>query len=351
MPSETWSPEELDATAVVLTGAGFSKDAGLPLEREVIPRGLEYCRTYKPELIEEAGEHYSRLFNSSDIWEKSIEELLTRLAIEELYSGRDYVREIMPLELAVLEIFAKSLVRPPHIPEIYARFLDLHRTKSAFVSLNQDLLLERLFQQEEIYWFYALQNERISNQFRPREHHYYDPFGTDRAPVSNVRSVPYLKLHGSFNWHFCWRCGDARVTTEQSFGVSGELFSRRDRFTQACVRCTGDSGQAVMRPLVVAPTLIKRYDVSLLRWQWAAFDLLLRNAEHLLVVGCSLRREDTLLLNALSLLRAKCPSIESITLVNPNESTASTLQQLSGLPVLRYDSLSAYVESPSTAPL
>jgi hypothetical protein len=42
---------------------------------------------------------------------------------------------------------------------------------------------------------------------------------SDEDPLS----IPYLKLHGSFNWYYCWRCEYFEIVSDPDIGLNCTL--------------------------------------------------------------------------------------------------------------------------------
>ncbi len=329
-------------TTLIITGAGFSCDAGLPQENEVMPRAIELCKRSKPELIDGIMRDVAKIFNPNTIFDLSVEEILTKLTVEELFSHppRDYVQEILPLELGVLELFCKTL-KINTIPNYYFSLVDLYKEHTAFVTFNNDLLLEKIFQQRKYYWNY-IETGKVENELGYKDYYYK----LLEASYFNLKPdvIPYLKLHGSFNWHYCWRCWNVRITSEKYFGISGEPFSMTDRFSQSCLECSESDGwQPIMRPLVIPPSLIKYYGIRFIQHLWFVFYELIRSVSKIIIIGSSLRDEDTLYLNALSFLNQKNTVLRELIFINPNEKLIEKLRTLTGFEVVHYPSIQDYL--------
>ena len=129
----------------------------------------------------------------------------------------------------------------------------------------------------------------------------------------------YYKLHGSFNWHFCWRCQNIRISDLRDFGTSGETFSKTDRFTQLCDKCVHNSGQAVLQPLVIPPSAIKYYNIPIFLELWFIFTRIIQQVEKIILIGCSVRDDDTMLIQALYNLSQKNPNLRKIVVINPDK--------------------------------
>ncbi len=332
------------AAKVVLTGAGFSVPAGLPVAGQLIARGREQL---KPEFLDALDSLATDVLG--DALGEDVEAALTRLRVLELYSARDYLAEILPLELGIYYLVWASLVKPPELPSVYDSFLDHLGESVAIATLNYDLVLEAVFRRKQRLWHYTLQGESNSlNELRYAESLY-------ASAEQNPHSVPYLKLHGSFNWHYCWRCDYFRIVPDEWFGVSGFHIPRHGREplwvagrgTLACAECTvtsgADKGQALLKPLIIPPSRLKEYSRAPVRRQWAFFDLLLWHAEELVIVGTSIRDEDILLRNSLSFLSFKNPGLGHVTVIDPVEEVANRVAALTGLDRVWYPDLAAYV--------
>jgi hypothetical protein len=74
-------------STVVLTGAGFSKDAGLPLTKELVPHGRELLKTQLGvEVVNTLDELALEVLQ--ELVGEDIEALLTRLKVLEFYSNK-----------------------------------------------------------------------------------------------------------------------------------------------------------------------------------------------------------------------------------------------------------------------
>jgi NAD-dependent SIR2 family protein deacetylase len=337
------------ASTVVLTGAGFSVPAGLPVTSQLVSRGRERL---KGEFLEALDALVCAVLEEPV--GEDIEASLTRLRVLELYSKKyDYLREIFPLEMGIYFLIWVALLPSSNSPplDLYDTFLERFGSDVAFASLNYDLVLENAFRRQQRAWHYALQGEaNFHNDLSYREH-FYAPL--DEEP----RSIAYLKLHGSFNWHYCWRCNYFRIVRDEWCGVSGFHLPRRDRDPlwvtsrgtlvcgeDECVISSGPGvGQAALKPLIIPPARVKEYSRAPVYRQWAFFDLLLAQAQELIVVGTSIRDEDVLLFNSLSLLRYKNPKLKTVVVINPSEEIAQKVEGLTAVETIAYGNLEEYL--------
>ncbi len=329
-----------DINTLIITGAGFSKDAGLPLEKDIIPKGLEYCNKYHPELIDNINKDLIRVLGIKHIHKFTIEEILTKLQIEEYFSpeNKDYLKDIFPLESGILALFSKTLKikSPEKLPDYYYNFVKTFNKRTAFITFNNDFLLETIFKDLKYYWTYLIEEE-IENDLTYKDYYYKSSQSWCFNKKPMVTS--YLKLHGSFNWHYCWACNNVRIT-QKYFGVSGEPFSLSDRFTQVCQKCRND---AVMKPLIIPPTLIKYYNLDFIRRLWFNYHKLLRQVENIIIIGTSLRDEDVLLLDSLSFIKGKNPSLKKLVFINLDHKLVTKCETITNFKVQYYPVIEDYL--------
>jgi hypothetical protein len=363
----TYDTDFYRISTVVLTGAGFSVDAGLPVTNGLIRRGRERLRPAFRAEYEDALDACAVEVLGKPVWrEPDIEAALTRLTVLKMYSSDfasspgdppkeyDYLRQIYPLEHGIYFLIWLALLpsSPPPPLDLYDAFLAHLGNDVAFATLNYDLLLEAIFRRNQRVWHYPLQSEtKYRNELRYADR-FYLPLEDDH------QSIPYLKLHGSFNWHYCWRCNHFRVVDDNWFGVSEFYVPRQGRdplwvTSRGMLACGEDdcivdsgpgTGQANLNPLIMPPAHIKEYSRTPIARQWAFFDLLLRAAKQLILVGTGLRDEDVPLLMALTCLRLKNPKIEVI-VINPDPEGAIKAELWTGVKPTRYKSLKAYLAS------
>jgi hypothetical protein len=337
------------ASTVVLIGAGFSMEAGLPITSQLVRRGRERL---KPAFLNSLDALAVRVLEEP-IGE-DLEAVLTRLQVLELYSKKHDLRmELLPLKwgIAFLMWAALRLSSPP--PSLYDTFLRRLGSDVAFAGLNYDLVLETVFRRNQRAWHYPLQGEvRFGDDLR-----YHDNFYVSSG--QNPQSTPYLKLHGSYNWHYCWRCDYFRIVQDEWFGVSGFHLPRHSadplwvtsRGTLMCgedecvIRSGPGTGQAALQPLIIPPSRVKEYDRAPIRRHWAFFDLLLWQAKELIIVGTSLRNEDILLLNSLSLLKLKNRNLKRVVVIDHREEIAKRVGMLTELETTWYPNLETYVSN------
>lgn len=326
---------------LILTGAGFGTNIGLPLENDVMKIGLKLCKENKPELIDGIKSSWNLIDPNTSFTKYSFEELLTKIVFAEQYTtyNKSKELEIHHLKLAIFEVLVQALKKPlkKEIPRIYIEFIKLYKDKAHFVTLNYDYLIELILMSEKIPWNYGYNFDEI-NISSFHNNHYMKRESADFPTV-----FKYLKLHGSFNWHFCWKCGLLRLSDFKYFGTSGEIFSKTDRFSQVCMRCMNESGQPVMQPLIIPPSAIKYYNTPIFLELWYEFEKLIKEIEKLIIIGCSIRDDDTFLIYILNNLSIKNPRLKKIVVINPDEKVDIKIENITKHSVIRYNKLEDYI--------
>jgi hypothetical protein len=331
----------------VLTGAGFSVDAGLPVTDGLIPRGRQWLKPERKAEFEDILDACTVGFQGKPLWkkDKAIAAVLTRLTVLKMDSSDfmsspgdpskeyDYLKQIFPVEHGIYFLIWLALLPAPNPPSLgeYDALLAHLGNDVAFATLNYDLLLETIFRRNQRVWYYPLQDVKKC----PNELGYGDPFYASLE--DDPHSIPYLKLHGSFNWHYCWRCDYLRIVRDEWYGSSGFHLSApgytplwvTSRGTLACDEdnCAIDSGPGVgqgsLTRHIIPPTRIKDYSRTPISWQWLYFDALVRQAEQLIIVGTSLRNKDIPLFMTLQYLRRKSSQLTRQIVTNPDPEAAS----------------------------
>jgi hypothetical protein len=347
-------------STVVLTGAGFSYDAGLPLTKELVSRGREQSKIKHGAEFVDALDEVAHKILKEPIGD-DIEAVLTRLKVVELYSKEystehpgsveedNYKTKLLQFEMGLYILVWSTLQIPPDPSSVYDKFLKGFGNDVAFASLNYDLLLETIFRRNERPWYYPMQGE--TKLFDNDLGLYDGSFFTTQA--QDPYSIAYLKLHGSFNWYYCWNCEHFNIVRDTNFGLGCRLLRdghdplyvghERHCNEEECLKITHPTiGQAVLKPLIIPPARMKEYRQTPVRRQWVFFDRLLAQAQQIILVGTSVRDEDALLVNSLTLLPLKNPQLEKIVVIDLNEEVAAKVAELAEVGTKWYPNLKAY---------
>lgn len=333
----------LNFKKLIILGAGFSYDAGLPLEKDVIPNAIDFFSKYDNNFLEILRTKCNKLLKIDNFDELSIEEMLTKIKIMEFYSRpkMDYYFDILPVTQGILKLFSQTLRLPENfvIPDIYKDFIKLYNQDTFLITFNNDLLLEYIFEENGIQWSYIIPNIEFEQKFYK---YYYDM----KSIQKDIEFVPYVKLHGSFNWFYCWKCERVYVSSKQ-FGVPFTGIPESWFFMKHCMNNScqqSDGARPVLESLIIPPTLIKYYELKFIQSLWTIYESILNKIQQLIIIGSSLRSEDILFINSLSNLNYKNFELNEIVFVNPDKRLISRLKHISNLNIIHYNSLIDFVK-------
>ncbi|MER9255366.1 SIR2 family protein [Mesorhizobium sp. M0598] len=128
-----------------------------------------------------------------------------------------------------------------------------------------------------------------------------DKFGDDLEQQQSIESRFLYKLHGSFNWQYCPRCGNLYVSPNKIIMPSDD--SERSWLDRKC-HCGAE-----MDGLVVTPSFVKRYSNVHLANIWRGAQKALEDASEWIFVGYSLPDDDlwirSMLLRAVVIRRGR----------------------------------------------
>lgn len=319
---------------VYVLGAGFSRDAGLPLQAQILPRIV----AFKPDLpLLEAPLHYAYL---EDFW--SCRNSLLGLLRETFPSsittpGSSFPRrELPPLEdvftlldhtisrrqgcrafsWQALEAAREALKRTilfvvhaaseraePRPMDCYRRFaahLLETRIRSgqpadpfSIVSLNWDCILE-----ESIYW--CLQKIGAIKKADIDYCCYTTPLGPGCWHTPSVLqkskglfNLKVMKLHGSANWLLCPNCN--RLYTGLGAEADAWELYMRPRACPSCLQAAPHQEGVVhpqLDPFFITPTFLKVFDNPHIQMTWHNAYVEISEASELVFIGYSFPEAD-----------------------------------------------------------
>lgn len=271
-------------TALVL-GAGFSRDVGGPLLRELLDPGICLSSRANPEAIETI----RRLVvdGSADRDTTGIERAFTRLW-EEQYTGRTFSGPngaraaqdlVAQLQLHLGSVFeGVAFGRQLALSRMYQRFLKTTWGGSrslTLISFNYDTVAEQ-----------ALDKAGLSYSYGPERAIRFADRKRRRKLRSSQPDVRILKLHGSVNWGVCQRCDD---TSDRRSIINAleEAYVPPPR--QRCSFCKRD----FLLPGMVPPVASKGASLGPFAELWDLARAALRRSRELLVIGYSLPATDS----------------------------------------------------------
>lgn len=317
----THSPNTTGKTVYIL-GAGFSRDAGFPLQAEILDqiRGAEVDLMGAPRhVLDVFDPARNRLFQFlGEVFPAgvtpSLEDIFTLL--DQTIARHEYCRGFSrsdlesvadALQQAILFVLHSAGERVTHQTAGFYRtvacFLIERRLVArqeddpfSIISLNWDSLLE-----DTIYW--CLREAGLVGTVDIDFCCYTTRLGTSSPHVPSLAqkakglyNLKLMKLHGSTNWLLCPNCD--RLYT----GVGGkeEVWSRYvlPQNCPTCERLPSGTGRTrkpdlpVLEPFIITPTFVKVFDNTHIRMTWHNAYMDLAEATQVVFIGYSLPAAD-----------------------------------------------------------
>lgn len=196
----------------------------------------------------------------------------------------------------------------------HARLASLLKPGDYIISFNYDLLIDNALYENCPIWFiddgYGLPCYRIieKNSFRS-------------ANVNNNSEVMLLKMHGSFNWMICKKCGKFYV------------FDREDAYPNSLIYRRNQHYPGVTEPpdhdldwIIVPPTLKKDFSCKVLQSVWEQAYKALQNACNIVIIGYSLPTTDFLVKRLFHQTASRNQKLKSVEIVDElNKTQPETL--------------------------
>ena len=288
---------------VLVTGAGFTAKAGVPVQSGILSKIVEFRPTTSTKdrrsfdaALAALTKFLNRVFlqrgESLEINHDDYSKLQS-LALEDLYTILDkgiarrewfpfhdwgnliQVRESLDLCVALYMTAVQNTYGGHDYDDLAGSLMELCGNDWATITLNWDTIwdksLSRVLVPAGIEIDYAGPITRLN----------------EAHEIANVnpgtRSVKLVKLHGSFNWAVCPRC--------RSLFVSGQdigYLTLTDLVV--CPLCAPDPEAPQgpgLQPLFLTPTIIKTFDNPILNLMWDNAIHVLADATHVVFVGYS----------------------------------------------------------------
>jgi hypothetical protein len=303
---------------VFVLGAGFSGEASLPMQSEILGRlrvQADILAGRREETlldipgeplgifagaVESAMSFVTKVFGEAT---PTLEDVFTLLdqsvakredCVGVPWQQLDYVREQLKTSILIY-LHASHQRASKGAVDLYRRIgahllaqrLDAEDSVSV-ISLNWDTLLE-----DSVYW--CIERARLlkkadidyacaSEPLGPRSPH-RGPADSHRGRLHQLRVI---KPHGSVNWLSCPSCNRLFTGLGSPEDVWAQYCLERE-----CPRCAPiDGGSPVLRSLYVTPTFLKSFENLHLQNVWHAAYLELSGAERVVFVGYSLPDAD-----------------------------------------------------------
>ena len=253
---------------VILTGAGFSKSVGLPLQREllesVVPPNIIKIHNY---------------FMGRNLEEPAdIEEFLSSIDFDEMLESKRQSPERLSSQIYLsgfANLIYDSMCNIAKLPksikkEFWKKLATLAEISDTFITLNWDTVIE-------------VQIRALGERIRFK--------GKDK------RSKHILKLHGSIDWYKL--SSELQVFDSALFERVFPGYVRYKPLSEepdlfSISREVADLFNKV-HPAIIAPTHLKALPSGAFRKIWASASHTLHFAKHVIIIGYSLPSSDTLM--------------------------------------------------------
>lgn len=278
-----------DERTVVLTGAGFSRGLGAPLQDELL-------ETVVPEPMLRIHNFLRRREFRHPI---GIEEFLTSLDFEETLSHRKSQWSSAALSshiaLSILEAFFTAKVDDDARDRFLANFGILLDCAAAWVTLNWDTLVETVCKAD----------------------------GRDFSYFGESPGLPLLKLHGSIDWFKKNRKTESYIQSPEFVHLFGNYY-RYELFTNLnnpeLIPDEIAQLMEICHPVLVPPTHFKSFGDRFIRKIWRVVWREMSRMDHLVIIGYSFPESDFAMRQLLASMICR-PLIEKpprVTIINPD---------------------------------
>lgn len=235
-----------------------------PVARNFLSASVSLCRANRlhredfDAVWEFVERHYRISFDQLVTGQLDIEELLT---LADLSGNATMRRQLIRLIILTLDSILYGYECPHH-----RRLLDSLQPQDAIITFNWDLILDNIAQRHCSGPDYGAPCLHVSGR-----------------RLNGTRSPLILKLHGSFNWMSCPRCKRYNAV----LGAGKIVARNEENGGTACPEC-----RRAMQPIMIYPTLFKKYDSSVCREVWERARCILRGARDITIIGYSLPPTD-----------------------------------------------------------
>jgi NAD-dependent SIR2 family protein deacetylase len=212
---------------------------------------------------------------------------LLDLAIQEQRPlSKDYdIRHLQDIRSNIIYLISNELkkklenssVNRNIIPN-FVRKIESDRANSTIISFNYDLLIDNgLLQTGLGHVNYGFKVRGLLDQDNSFNFRAIDDYGE--------RLTPLYKLHGSANWLYCPTCNAIDLT--EGIKAAYYIFKNNYNKLKICRIC-----HTKYEPLLITPSMIKRYDNHFVRQIWSSAEESIRRADELVFIGYSLSNAD-----------------------------------------------------------
>lgn len=328
---------------VYVLGAGFSRNANVPLQSEILECVREMNLINTPSILQDKftvcqGKSISfvnRIFK--EVSNPSLEDVFTLL--DQSVRNNNYCLGYNWLSLgevrralyeAIVILFHTREKETPDDKKEFYRFIAAYLIEDrlnagqendpfSIISLNWDCVLENAV--------YSCLEQCDDKKVDIDYCCYTNPFkGASRhIPSINQKAlklynIKFLKLHGSVNWLLCPNCN--RLYT--GLGAPSEIMEEyiSEKVCPQCIEFTDNSEEnkihgPILEPFIITPTFVKEFGNAHIQMVWHNAYIELREANRVVFIGYSLPEADYHLRTLLK--RAIRPNIKIDVVLMPND--------------------------------
>jgi len=281
---------------VFILGAGFSRAAKLPLQRDLLPRMLNFEGgdfNFK-NARDNVKEFINGNFPNVKIENLTLEDLFTILDKAVLgkeyfggYSWEKLYKIRKGLVHTLLVLLDSEMKANKDFYTIYngmGQFvIDCCQGKkpynAALISINWDTLFESIINsldreknQSPVLLDYCTFNHSLEN-----------PGNTRESSKSHGNFLKIMKLHGSLNWLYCPNCGRLYTDRYKNIGIT---------YNPVCPCCQEDEQKIVLEEMIITPTMLKEFQNHHLKLTWQHAFIEISHADLIVFIGYSLPPAD-----------------------------------------------------------
>lgn len=267
-----------------ILGAGFSKSADFPLVNEF----EFFFQKHKSRLLRRFDQNRLRDFERVLNYDGNVEE-----AFKKIEDAGDF-GDLNLLKQAVTWILVACCENyQSHSPNLlnYQNFLTLVKNQGAsLITLNQDTVLEITLYINSLreYNLESFDIDRIDYGVDGWEK--YSPIticGEENQKYYNFFDIPYFKLHGAINFHFC---------PDHRWSFLADMTN--NTYSNRCPSMTlGKPCGKIMEPTIIPPRRIK--EIALFKELWTHAEEVLASSEVITCIGLNLNEADEYFLDLL----------------------------------------------------
>lgn len=252
-------------------------------------------------------EHKSRIYKMASTLHVALEDIFTIFDKIDLqrehwrqYSDEKIIRVYDALKICIIYVmcFQMEQISKRPIYERFARILidkrikdGLTKDKLSVITLNWDTMLEQELYNKCI---------GIKQKVMPDYCFYSYSFLEDKRWIPSTLlkakrfyNIKILKLHGSFNWLVCPRCG--RISVDFKENIAKFVLGADRKEQSFCKYCSVDyelENRPRLRSLFVSPTYLKSFQDSNIKNIWHNAFIELSEADKVVFIGYSLPNAD-----------------------------------------------------------